>query len=104
LFKLQPWQMRYTFGMSDGIIHTAETSMTTQAMVYANEIAPPRFRTMEDAMLFLHCVRTRTDFPPEKWIRPYEEINGLATISREYREAPFEARYIVGPREELVSE
>jgi hypothetical protein len=55
-------------------------------------------------MLFLHCVRTRTDFPPEKWIRPYEEINGLATISREYREAPFEARYIVGPREELVSE
>lgn len=57
------------------------------------EIAPPRFRTIENARLFEKCLADRTPFPADKWVCPYKLVDGVAIVNPEYRDAPYEMGY-----------
>lgn len=57
-------------------------------------ITPPRFRSREDAELFMECLRTGERFPIERWVWPYEVVGGCSVMSREYKDAPFELGYL----------
>lgn len=79
-------------------------SFTEPYPIHPNRgIAPPRFRTAEDGQLFLDCLAASKPFPAEKWIHPYAVTNGVAHINREYSEAPFELRYLVGEPDRIVT-
>lgn len=62
-----------------------------------------RFRTEEDAKLFLKCVADNKSFPPEKWVPMFEVIGGLCVLSKDYHEAPFELDYFYGPTDKIVN-
>lgn len=38
---------------------------------------PPRFKTKEDALLFLECFQSGAEFPMEKWVWPYCKADNL---------------------------
>lgn len=54
----------------------------------------PRFRTQEDAALFLECVKNNSPFPPEKWVWPFAKFGNAVVTSDEYRTAPFQVDFI----------
>ncbi len=56
---------------------------------------PLRFRTREDADLFVECVRDRKPFPVEKHIWPFVMVGECACENPEYRDAPFEQILLV---------
>lgn len=60
---------------------------------------PPRFDNEEDAKLFMECVKRRVPFPEDKIILPYELVDGVARVTKRYKEAPFELSYVYGPAE-----
>lgn len=71
--------------------------------IHANSgIAPPRFRTKEDAELFMECLKLRNPFPQEKWVHPYELKGKMCTVSDDYKNAPFELKYFYGSPETVV--
>ncbi len=55
----------------------------------------PRFETLEDAMLFMECVRTKHPFPTEKWVHPYVMLNGIAFQNPKYKHARYEANFVL---------
>ncbi len=67
--------------------------MNTRALT-----VPLRFRTREDADLFMECMRDKKPFPPEKHIWPFVIIGDCACTNPEYRDAPFEQKFIYDHR------
>lgn len=57
-------------------------------------IWPPRFKTIEDARLYEQCLKDKTTFPIEKWVWPCKVVGGLAVVSQEYKDAPYEMRFL----------
>ncbi len=60
---------------------------------------PLRFRTEEDAMLWLECCKTNTEFPQEKRVYPFiireDESGSLVSVKNpEYDEAQFEQVFV----------
>lgn len=58
------------------------------------DLLPPRFRSWEDASLFMECMRTKTEFPEEKWIVPFVVVGNLSIQNPEYKNAPYEVKYV----------
>ncbi len=55
---------------------------------------PPRFRTIEDALLYEQCLRDRKEFPENRQLYPMKLLpNGNAIPNPEYENAPFEMGY-----------
>lgn len=50
----------------------------------------PRFRTREDALLFMECLQSKQEFPSEKIIHPFLIMDGVSILNEEYEDAPFE--------------
>lgn len=59
---------------------------------------PVRFRTHEDALLYMQCLRDKTEFPAEKWIHPFKVVMNLGhkecIQTQEFKDAPFELSYV----------
>jgi hypothetical protein len=77
--------------------------MDVYRLMFANQMAKPRFRNLEDANLFMECLGSHREFPLEKWVPPYQIVNGVANISKDYAQAPYELGYVIGPTEKLVT-
>ena len=65
-------------------------------------IVPPRFKNLEDALLFLECVREKKQFPPEKWVWPYQVTNGISHTTKGYNDAPYELGFYIQESDKIV--
>lgn len=65
-------------------------------------IAAPRFATQEDAKLYLRCCTTGEPYPPEKWIHPFETVDGVDRYTQAYQDAPYELGLIMHPHTEKI--
>lgn len=71
--------------------------MNPSAAIHADRgIRPVRFSTEEDAKLFMECLRTNTEYPPEKRIPPFVIKDGIGMINPDYANARFELGYYYG--------
>lgn len=55
---------------------------------------PPRFKTKEDGLKYMECVKNRTPVPEEIWVWPFIEIKGVSWPNPEYKNAPYEANVV----------
>lgn len=51
---------------------------------------PPRFRSYDDAMLYMKCFAMGLQFPKEKWVDAFEIVDGCSVMTEDYKNAPYE--------------
>jgi hypothetical protein len=66
-------------------------------VVTINNPYPRRFRNYEDAMLFMECMKTGANFPPDKIVWPFISKDGHTFSNPEYRDAHYELGIIQQP-------
>ena len=79
LFLFDKQLMRYTIGFMD--------------------ISPPRFKTIDDGLLFMECVRDKKPFPRPLWVHPFKMNGNICMENPEYKNAQYEARYVFEAKE-----
>lgn len=68
-----------------------------------HEAYPPRFRTKEDALLYMECLHNHTPFPAEKMIVPRIREGNNIVVNPEWRDAPFERIFLDHPTRVLYT-
>ena len=63
-------------------------------LTFPKDLTPPRFRTAEDAKLYMECFQMSNPFPAEKWIHPYILMGDASVQNPEYRDAPYEVGFL----------